>query len=242
MMKRLPILLVLYCITTTAHAQPKTADENYVEGLKLVEQQKPQDALSFFNKAVTLNPKHYNAYIQAGLIYVKMQNSADALTCLKTAVKLKKDNAIAYNALGVLYKNVIAKPDSALYYFKKLALVKADTTTEACYNIGWGFNAIKQYDSAIVYLKKALVINNNFKGGYREISYSYYKANKMKEPSDYFKSRLAISVVDINLYYIGLMSSELGNKEEAMKYYEQLKPLNERSAANLLKKIENKKS
>jgi hypothetical protein len=37
------------------------------------------------------------------------------------------------------------------------------------------------------------------------------------------------------------MNSELGNKEEAMKYYEQLKPLNERSAANLLKKIEGKK-
>jgi len=34
----------------------------------------------------------------------------------------------------------------------------------------------------------------------------------------------------------------LGNKEEAMKYYEQLKIINEKSAASLLKKIENKKS
>ncbi len=240
-MKRVRILLILHFMAIYTFAQPKTAEQNYIEGVKLVEQQKLQEALPFFNKAITLNSKHYKAYTEAGLIFIRLQNKADGLTCLKTAVKLKKDYTIAYNGLGVLYKNVIGKPDSALFYFKKLTLYKADTTTEACYNIGWGYNAMQKYDSAIVYLKKSLAINNNFKSGYKEISYSYYKSNKMQEALNYFKSRLAISVVDVNLYYIGLLNNELGNKEEAMKYHDQLKPLNERSAASLLKKIEVKK-
>lgn len=242
MNKFINVFIFIICITATVFAQPKTADENYNEGLLLVGQEKFKDALPFFNKAITLNPKHVNAFTQAGLVFVRLQNQADALTCLKTAVKLKKNNTIAYNGLGVLYKNVIGKADSALFYFKKLANYKADTTIEACYNIGWGYNAIQKYDSAIVYLKKALVLNNDFKSGYKEIAYSYYKAKKLQECLDYFKSRLAISVVDVNLYYIGLMNSELGYKEEAMKYYEQLKIINEKSAASLLKKIENKKS
>ena len=242
MNKLVNVFIFINCITATVFAQPKTADENYKEGMLLVSQEKLKEALPFFNKAITLNPKHVNAFTQAGLVFVRLQNQTDALTCLKTAIKLKKNNTIAYNGLGLLYKNVIGKADSALFYFKKLTLYKADTTTEACYNIGWGYNALEKYDSAIVHLKKALDINNNFKTGYTEISYSYYKLKKLQECLNYFKSRLAISLVDVNLYYIGLMNSELGNKEEAMKYYEQLKIINEKSAASLLKKIENKKS
>jgi tetratricopeptide (TPR) repeat protein len=241
MMKKVQTLILLIFCVASGFAQPKTAEENYVEAMKLVKQEKLTEALPFFNKAIRLNPKHVNAYTQVGLVFVRINNSKDALTCLKQAVKLKKDNAIAYNGLGVLYKNVIGKADSALFYFKKLVPIKADTTTESCYNIGWGYNATQQYDSAIVYLKKALAINNDFKTGYKEISYSFYKSKKLQEGVEYFKSRLAISVVDVNLYYIGLMNSELGNKEEAMKYHEQLKAINERSATSLLKRIEGKK-
>jgi len=128
-MKKLKILGVFMSIVTLVCAQPKTADENYAVGLKLVKEEKLKESLPFFNKAITLNPKHVNAFTQAGLIFVRLQNQTDALTCLKTAIKLKKNNTIAYNGLGVLYKNVIGKADSALFYFKKLTFYKADTTT-----------------------------------------------------------------------------------------------------------------
>jgi tetratricopeptide (TPR) repeat protein len=241
MMKSLQALGVLIFLAANSFAQPKTAQENYAEAMKLVKQGKIPESVPFFNAAIKLNPKHGDAYLQAGIVLTMLNQPNDALICLKQAQKLKKNNAVVFNSLGVLYKNGIGKPDSALFYFKKLIPIKADTSVEYCYNIGWGFNATKQYDSAIKYLKKAIAINNNFKAGYKEISYSFYKGNKMQEGLDYFKSRLAISVVDVNLYYIGLMNSELGNKEEALKYYEQLKLLNERSAASLLKKIEEKK-
>jgi tetratricopeptide (TPR) repeat protein len=179
MMKGIKVLFILQLVVTTVFAQPKTAEENYTEGLKLVGEQKLQEALPFFNKAIKLNPRHYNAYTQAGLVFVKLQNKTDALVCLKAAVKLKKDNAIAYSSLGNLYKNVVGKPDSALFYFKKLVTIKADTTSEACYNIGWCYNAIQKYDSAIICLKKAIQLNNNFKTGYREISYSFYQQKKL---------------------------------------------------------------
>ncbi|MBP6430653.1 MAG: tetratricopeptide repeat protein [Ferruginibacter sp.] len=241
MMKKVQILTILFFWITGGFAQPKTADENYVEAMRLVKQGKIPESVPFFNAAIKLNPKHGDAYLQAGIVLTMLNKPTDALICLKQAQKLKKNNATVFNSLGVLYKNGFGKPDSALYFFKKLVPLKADTTVEACYNIGWGYNASQQYDSAIKYLKKSLDINNDFKTGYKEISYSFYKGNKMKEGLEYFKSRLAISVVDVNLYYIGLINSELGNKEEAMKYHEQLKAINERSAASLLKRIEGKK-
>jgi tetratricopeptide (TPR) repeat protein len=241
MMKFLHIFVFVFCIAAISLAQPKTADENYAEAMMLVKQGKVPESLPYFNAAIKINPKHGDAYLQAGIVLTMLNKTSDALMCLKVAQKLKKNNAAVLNSLGVLYKNGIGKPDSALFYFKKLVPLKADTTIEYCYNIGWGYNATSKYDSAIKYLKKAIAINNDFKSGYKEISYSFYKGNKMKEGLEYFKSRLAISVVDVNLYYIGLMNSELGNKEEAMKYYEQLKSLNERSAESLLKKIEWKK-
>ena len=90
-MKRLKILGVFMSMVTLVCAQPKTADENYAVGLKLVKEEKLKEALPFFNKAITLNPKHVNAFTQAGLIFVRLQNQTDALTCLKTAIKLKKN-------------------------------------------------------------------------------------------------------------------------------------------------------
>lgn len=241
MMKRLQILALLIWGAASGFAQPKTADENYAEAMNLVKQGKIPESVPFFNAAIKINPKHGDAYLQAGIVLTMLNKATDALICLKQAQKLKKNNAALFNSLGVLYKNGIGKADSALYYFKKLVPIKADTTVEACYNIGWGYNATQQYDSAIKYLKKSLDINNDFKTGYKEISYAFYKSKKMQEGLDYFKSRLAISVVDVNLYYIGLMYNELGNKEEAMKYHDQLKAINERSAASLLKRIEGKK-
>ncbi|MBL0146124.1 MAG: tetratricopeptide repeat protein [Chitinophagaceae bacterium] len=221
--------------------KPKTADAYYAEGLAFLEQNKLQDALSSFNKAITKNTKHYKAYTQAGLILVRLNNKEDALTCLKTAIKLKKDNAIAYNGLGVLYKNVIGKPDSSLFYFKKLVLLNADTSAEINYNIGWSFNALQLQDSAIVYLKKALAINNDYRPAYREIAYSYHKLKKYNEAIEQFNKNIAVSKIDLPYFYIGMCYLELNQKENALKTYEELKVINPKLAESLKKKIDEKK-
>jgi tetratricopeptide (TPR) repeat protein len=81
----------------------------------MMHRQGNQGAAAAFNKAISLNPKDADAYINRGnLKYEKLNDPQGALADYDQAIALAPKYALAYHNRGILKKNKLNDPKGAL--------------------------------------------------------------------------------------------------------------------------------
>ena len=238
MLKRiLPLLFSLFVFTAATAQKGNTAVAFFKSGIDFKNKNMFPEALASFNKAISLNKNYDAAFLETGDIYLKTGNIDYAINDFKKAISINPANTAALFSLGKVYRDVRPDYDSALIYFK--AAVEMDSTNkEYFYSIAWCYNAKGENESAIPFAIKALEIDNTYKPGYNELGHAYRRTKKFAEAIEQFKKNLAVSVVDLPLYYSGLCYTELKDKEGALKQYEELKKINEKMAESLKRAID----
>ena len=73
---------------------------------------KPQQAVEYAERAITLDPGNIDAYQRLCEIEISTGNEAKALQALDRATKVKSDDPSFWTRLGKLYATVIFKPDT----------------------------------------------------------------------------------------------------------------------------------
>ncbi len=108
-------------------------------------------------KAVEINPKFMNAYINYGNGLALQQKFDEAVKAYKKAEKLAPKNPLPVYSLGVIAENQ-EKLKEALSLYKKS--IELDPKFEnGLFNAAAMYANLKQYDEAIVLLKKLLDLN-----------------------------------------------------------------------------------
>jgi len=82
-------------------------DQNskFMEGLKLLEEMKLQEAFQYFDKNVGLNPNSVELLNNLGVTFMGLKNRRDALKCYEKALELNPNYYIGwYNKGGVLFR------------------------------------------------------------------------------------------------------------------------------------------
>jgi tetratricopeptide (TPR) repeat protein len=74
----------------------------YNVGVILVNQQKTEEAIQYFTKAVTLDPKYVDGYFQRGLAYLGLQKMAECKADFKKVIELAPDGPQADTAKKAL--------------------------------------------------------------------------------------------------------------------------------------------
>ena len=85
-----------------------------------------KNAVSYYNKALSLNPDNENAYFNIGLVKYDNNEISSAIQNFKKAIELKKDFAFAWWALGACYEKQ-DKADDAIYNYEKFIEYSSDT-------------------------------------------------------------------------------------------------------------------
>lgn len=141
---------------------PDAANPYYRIGYILsAEQKKFEEALPYFQKAVTLQPDDAEFHLYLAACYRQLKQNNAAITEYKTADRLNVKDTIALINVAVIFSG-IGKPDSAVYY-NRLALKKNAASEIAIANMGFFFKKIGEMDSARYYFNKALSIHPNRK-------------------------------------------------------------------------------
>ncbi|XP_035584032.1 tetratricopeptide repeat protein 6 isoform X3 [Zalophus californianus] len=132
------IQMAFDCFTKAVKANPDFAEGFYQRGLCKVKLHKDSSVLDF-NRAITLNPKHYQAYLSRVAFYgLKGRYSKAILNC-NEAIKIYPQNVRAYIYRGVLK-----------YYNKTYKLAITDLTT----SINMDKNSyVAFYNRALCYTK-----------------------------------------------------------------------------------------
>lgn len=118
-----------------------------------------KDALSEFQKAFTIDKKHYGAYNAAGVVALNLNNAADAKMYFKKALEIEPNFAPAIDNVGTvdLMQNNLS---SAEKNFNKALELNSKNTT-AMYHLALVYAQKQNYSKAITTLNNALALNPN---------------------------------------------------------------------------------
>ncbi len=153
-----------------------------------------ENAVSFFNRTIELEPKMTDAYLFRGLAYRNMQKYKEALADYNKLLSIEPNSAPAYNNRGVVYWKQGKHKEALADYNKTISLAPNDYIVYN--NRGVVYYEMGNYDSAITDYTKAISLNSKFAQSYWNRGVSYLKLNKKEEARKDFKSACDLKIVD----------------------------------------------
>ena len=165
--------------TDTIRKMPNKARPYNNRGDALVDQKKYTEALSDFNKAISINPKYSMAYYNRGTIYEKEKKYEEALTDFNTSIRYRHDFDKAYNNRGTIYK-LMNRLDEAMADYQQ-AIELNPSYTMAYNNRGTVHIMQNQLPYAVEDLNKAIELKPDFAEAYANRGIAHMKMGKQQE-------------------------------------------------------------
>jgi len=168
----------------------------FEEGKKLFTEEKYQEAIVCYNKAIELNPNDENAWCFKGKCLSDMQRYEEAIVCYNKAIELNPNDEYVWNFKGYCLYDMQRYEEAIVCYNKAIEL-------NPNYENAWCFKGkclsdMQRYEEAIVCYNKAIELNPNdeyvwnFKGNclsdmqrYEEAIVCYNKAIELNPNYEY---------------------------------------------------------
>jgi spermidine synthase len=160
-------------------------------GIARSKENKLEDAIAFYRKAVEYNPSYAPAYSNMGKDYYATGQNSEAIEAYKTAVKLEPNLPEAWHGLGTVYF-AIGWLDDAITVWQRAVEVKPDFC-EAYNNLGVAYAAKGRYYTAIDAYQKAIKFNPNYADAYYNLGLVYEVTNQFKNACDAYEKAIEIN-------------------------------------------------
>lgn len=190
--------VALSYLNTAIDKDPQNADIYFYKGNVFKEIGDTTKALSSFQTATELNPKHYHAFVQIGLL-LEQKNDKNAEKYLDNAIRVGE------------------RPEDALY--AKANMYKEDASNMQ--DAGKDAKAIEKFQKAIEIFKKVIEVNHRNVEAYMGTAFSYYQIDSLKEAYKYYGVAYKLDPTYAGAYFSqGLVAEEMGRKQEAISLYQ----------------------
>lgn len=176
-------------------------------------------ALSYFHRAIQLEPRFSYAYCLKGHEYIYCDQFVKAKTCYEMALKTDQYNFHAWWGLG----NVSLKQekyDRALDYFLKSNTLNSKNSIVQSY-IGIVYEKLEKNNEALSAFKRSEDLNPNALMTRFHKTQIYYKMGDYSNALMELERLIHLSPKESQLYImIGNVHKRLGNPQKALQYYQ----------------------
>jgi tetratricopeptide (TPR) repeat protein len=194
-------------------------------GVSLSKQDREDEAIEWYNKALTVNPNDYSSLRSIGVSLSKQGKEDEAIEWFKKALAVKPKDYHSFRLMGVSLSKQ-GKEDEAIEWFKK-ALTVNPNDYHSFRLTGVSLSKQGKEDEAIEWYNKALTVNPNDYSSLRSIGVSLSKQGKEDEAIEWFKKALAVKPEDyVSLKGIGVALSKQGKGEEAIEWFKKALAVN----------------
>jgi tetratricopeptide (TPR) repeat protein len=130
------------------------------QGLKLLNSGKANQSISYFDKALAINPNNFFALYNKGAVLVDLTKFNESLPYLDKALAINPNdvNALTSKGLALVF---LKKPNQSISYFDK-ALAINPNDVNSLTSKGLALAKSGDYNESISYFDKALAINPKF--------------------------------------------------------------------------------
>ncbi len=182
--------------------------EWYMLGRRKFEAGKFSEALTYFGKVITVNPKYAEAYYDVGECYAYLEQNEKAIRAYQQAVEIDPKHAAAYWGLGLCYgamKNYLQSINS----YKEA--IKIDSqNADTYFGLGDSCAALRQNSEATIAYSKAAMLYK-IQGQYESAIESFKAAIQTAN------NKNQIARINIDL---GALFTQLRRFEEAIEVYQ----------------------
>lgn len=247
------VLLLLLALTTCASTQSKLEKARandpqyqYNLGLFYLNNNNLDEAIKYFNKSLSLNPKNHLAWNALGLTQSMKGNFEASIQAFKKALEANPQFTEAHNNLGTIYFELGQYDRAEAEYRQALLDPNYPTRELPFYNLARMYFVQEKYDEAYDNVQKAIQVKNRFAmahnlrglilektGDLDEAVLAFEQASKIVPDDTTFLFNLARAQYNAGLYrsakenfeklYPKLVAQE--DRETVRKYLEELKKL-----------------
>jgi tetratricopeptide (TPR) repeat protein len=182
-----------------ANSNPGDALAQYNFAYELHTKKETQGALEYYAKAVSIDPQLIDAYLNIASIYREKSQYNDAASILKKALEVNPNNKKIKNMIEQINEDAITQEyQAAIDKFNKqdykgaieeyLRILSTNKPTSDLYiNLGSAYQADNNFDQAIIYYNKALLLDSNNADTNYYIGTSYYSKKNYSKALEYYK-------------------------------------------------------
>jgi tetratricopeptide (TPR) repeat protein len=189
----------------------KEEEKWFKKGVEAAKTNNYDEAIKCFKKAIAINPNNAPIHYNLGIIYYDRGMLDEAITEYKKAIALLPGYLDAHYNLGITYidKGML---DEAIDAFKKTIDIAPKDAAAYC-NLGIVYDKKGMLDKAITEFKKAIDVYPNYAEAHFNLGAVYKKQGSHTLAAKYF-------------HKAGLLFLKNGDKEWALRAYEDLKLTN----------------
>jgi tetratricopeptide (TPR) repeat protein len=208
----------------------------YNRGIFLMTENRTDEAMDDFSKAIEINLKYTQAYVNRGVIYMNEKKYDLALDDFNAAIQLDPNLAEAYYNRGIVSVN-INNNDQAMSDFSKTIQLQPDYVN-AFFNRGIVYMREKMNDKALSDFGHVIKLKPDFYQAYVKQGIIYFNETKYEEAIINFSKAITVKSDYGEAYYNrGLAKYYSGKKDAACLDINQAANLGFKPAADVLSQI-----
>ncbi len=190
------------------------AESLYSQGVAQLSRDDFNRALSYFEKAVEIDPNYAEAWYQAGFCYGILGRHTEALKASKQAAKLRPDWSETFVNIGASNFALGQYKEAADAY--KQAIKRDDDKPDTQYSLGLSLEKLNRTDEEILAYKRTIALKPDHANALEKLGIAYFKQKRYAEALTAFED-LKTYKPDAKTYnYIGESYIELGKAEESL--------------------------
>jgi tetratricopeptide (TPR) repeat protein len=155
------------------------ADNHFMQGYKLYDQQKYEEAVSEYKQAIEKNPGQWGYYFNLGLAYKKTEELDKAIEAFKTSVELNPEGISSVKELGESLALAERFEEARPYYDQAACAIDDDPVF--FYNYGSILNSMGEPQKALDAYIQAVTIQKDYADAYYQMGTLYISQNKKEE-------------------------------------------------------------
>jgi len=159
-------------------------------GIALGAEEKNEEAISHFKKAIKLNPEHARAHNNLGIALGAEGKNEEEISHYKMAIKLDPDFAVAHNNLGSAL-DAEGKNEEAISHYK-MAIKLNPEYADAHYNLGSALDAEGKNEEAISHYKMAIKLNPDDFWAHNKLGHALVQKGEMKEAVYHYRETVRL--------------------------------------------------
>ena len=190
------------------------AQNLYSQGLGILSRDDYAKAVTYFEKAVEIDPNYAESWYQAGFCYGMLARHAEALKASRQAAKLRPDWAETYVNIGASSFALGQYKDAADAY--RTAAKLDDGNGDVQYALGLSLGKLGRADEELLAYKRAVTIKPDLANAWEQLGAGYFKQKRYADSVAAFE-QLKIYKPDAKTYnYLGENYYELGRTQDSV--------------------------
>lgn len=178
------------------------------------------EAIMAYQKAIAINPKDPDLYINLGESLCHLNHNLKAIMAYQKAIDLNPNYDSPYYYLGRALSDIQRHDEAVVAYQKAIAINPKNSDSHS--DLGISLSILHRYDEAIIAYQKAIAINPTDSYSYHNLGRVLSNLNRHNEAIMAYQKAIIINPKNNYPYYdLGQALSHLNRNKQAIEAYQQ---------------------